>query len=386
MLLALLTAFGPLSIDMYLPALPMMAEDFGVPTSTIAHSVPAYFLGLALGQLFYGPWSDRIGRKTPLYIGLLLYSAASLACVFAQDEWTLIVARIFQALGGCVGVVVARAAIRDRLDTQAAANAFAKMMMVMTIAPIVAPTIGAWLIYFFSWQSIFILLSILGLLCLLCVHFSFQETLAPEKRLDLSMSQVGRLYQLTLADRSFYIPMLIGCTFSSVLFAYISGSATVLIDGYGLTEQVFAYVFGINAIGILFLSSLNKRLLARGSIYQVLSLGAAVQASGAFILLFSAFAGLSVWWVLGGFLLSVSGIGLTGPNSMALAMQHQKERAGTASALLGCIQYLLGLLVGVLVNLLPFTALLNIAMCMFALAVSGFVLIHLAKKTAVQAA
>jgi len=150
MLLALLTSLGPLSIDMYLPALPQMANDFGITTQRVANTLPAYFLGLALGQLIYGPLSDRIGRKTPLYFGLLLYICASILCTFANSEWSLIAARILQALGGCVGVVIARAAIRDRLDLQSSAQAFASMMIVMGIAPIIAPSLGALvLLYFF---------------------------------------------------------------------------------------------------------------------------------------------------------------------------------------------------------------------------------------------
>jgi multidrug resistance protein len=157
-LLASLTALGPLSIDMYLSALPQMADDFGVTTQQVANSLPAYFLGLAIGQLVYGPVSDRIGRKPPLYFGLALYVVASLLCVFAQNEWSLIAARVLQALGGCVGVVIARAAIRDRLDMHSAAQAFASMMIVSTIAPILAPSMGAWVLLVFEWNMIFVLL------------------------------------------------------------------------------------------------------------------------------------------------------------------------------------------------------------------------------------
>ncbi|MEX7543181.1 MFS transporter [Acinetobacter baumannii] len=165
MLLALLTALGPLSIDMYLPALPQMAHDFGVSTQMVANTLPAYFFGLAIGQLVYGPLSDRIGRKKPLYFGLALYAVASLFCVLATNEWSLIAARILQALGGCVGVVMARAAIRDRLDVQGSAQAFSSMMIVMGLAPILAPMIGAWILIWFPWQAIFIALSIVGAIC-----------------------------------------------------------------------------------------------------------------------------------------------------------------------------------------------------------------------------
>ena len=193
-LLALLTALGPLSIDMYLPALPQMADDFGVTTQQVANSLPAYFLGLAIGQLIYGPVSDRIGRKTPLYFGLVLYICASFLCVFAKSEWSLIAARVLQALGGCVGVVIARAAIRDRLSMQASAQAFASMMIVTTIAPIIAPTLGAWVLQVFEWQYIFAVLVLVGIFCLFCVHFFFQETLPVERRLKLSLKQVLGLY------------------------------------------------------------------------------------------------------------------------------------------------------------------------------------------------
>ena len=194
MLLALLTSLGPLSIDMYLPALPQMADDFGVSTQMIANTLPAYFLGLAVGQLIYGPVSDRIGRKIPLYFGLSLYVAASLICLFAQNEWSLIAARILQALGGCVGVVIARAAIRDRLDMQASAQAFSSMMIVMGIAPIIAPAMGSLILKFFSWHAVFAALSFMGVVCLFCVHFFFKESLPVSRRLNLSFQQVLLLY------------------------------------------------------------------------------------------------------------------------------------------------------------------------------------------------
>jgi multidrug resistance protein len=196
-LLASLTALGPLSIDMYLSALPQMADDFGVTTQQVANSLPAYFLGLAIGQLVYGPVSDRIGRKPPLYFGLALYVVASLLCVFAQNEWSLIAARVLQALGGCVGVVIARAAIRDRLDMHSAAQAFASMMIVSTIAPILAPSMGAWVLLVFEWNMIFVLLMLFGLVILACVHFFFKETLEPERRLQLSFTQPWKVYVLT---------------------------------------------------------------------------------------------------------------------------------------------------------------------------------------------
>ena len=365
MLLALLTSLGPLSIDMYLPALPQMASDFGVSTQMVANTLPAYFLGLALGQLIYGPLSDRIGRKKPLYFGLLLYIVASMLCVFATSEWSLIAARILQAVGGCVGVVIARAAIRDRLDMQASAQAFASMMIVMGIAPIIAPSLGAMVLRFFTWHAVFVFLTLMGVICLLCVHFFFKESLAPERRLKLNINQVGSLYAVIFTDRSFRWPMLAGCFSGGVLFCYISSSASVLMDDYGLNQQQFAYAFGINAFGIMLFSTLNKKLAHQFSVLGRLKIGGTIQLIGAAILFIAGLMGqIPLWMVLSGMFLAVAGIGFTGPNAMALAMSEQGSRAGTASAIMGSMQFACGLLGGVILNFLIWNALLNMALVM----------------------
>lgn len=364
-LLALFTSLGPLSIDMYLPALPQMAHDFGVTTQQVANTLPAYFFGLALGQLFYGPLSDRIGRKKPLYFGMALYAVASLLCVFAPNEWALIAIRILQALGGCVGVVMARAAIRDKLDLQGSAQAFASMMIVMGLAPILAPMIGAFILKFFAWQAVFILLSIVGIFCFICVHFFFEETLPVERRLNLNFKQVVLLYSSILKDQSFRMPMLAGCLTGAALFCYISSAASVFMDQFHLGQQQFAYVFGFNAFGIMLLSSLNKRLGHRLSVEQRLKIGGIIQCSGAVILFF---AGLMHQPILAivmlGLFMTIAGIGFTGPNAMALAMSKQGARAGTASAIMGSAQFFCGLVGGVILNFLSGTALMNMGLLM----------------------
>ena len=365
MLLALLTSLGPLSIDMYLPALPQMANDFGITTQRVANTLPAYFLGLALGQLIYGPLSDRIGRKTPLYFGLLLYICASILCTFANSEWSLIAARILQALGGCVGVVIARAAIRDRLDLQSSAQAFASMMIVMGIAPIIAPSLGALVLLYFSWPAVFVFLSAIGLICLICVHFFFQESLPIERRLNLNIKQVLNLYGAIFKQKSFRWPMLAGCFSGGILFCYISSSASILMDDYGLNQQQFAYAFGLNALGIMLLSSINKKLGRTFSVLQRLKIGAVLQLLGVMVLLSaSLLSNVALWIVLIGMFLAISGIGFTGPNAMALAMAEQGERAGTASAVMGSMQFACGLLAGVMLNFLLWSALANMAIVM----------------------
>ena len=381
MLLALFTSLGPLSIDMYLPALPQMAEDFQVSTLQIANTLPAYFMGLAIGQLIYGPISDRIGRKKPLYFGMALYAVASLLCILAPDHWSLIAARILQALGGCVGVVMARAAIRDCLDVQSSAQAFAQMMIVMGVAPVMAPVIGAVMLQYFEWQGIFILLSIIGLICLLCVHFFFDETLKVENRLKLNFKQVLILYSSILQDKSFRLPMLAGCLSGASLFCYISSASAVFMDGYGLTQKQFAFAFALNAMGIILISACNKQLARRFSVFQRLKIGGWIQVSGAIILLIAGFLSLApMALVMLGMFLAVSGIGFTGPNAMAIAMAQQGARAGTASAIMGSAQFACGLIGGIILNFLFWDVILNMAVLMVLFTLSGLIAVFAVEK------
>lgn len=381
MLLALFTSLGPLSIDMYLPALPQMATDFQVSTLQMANTLPAYFMGLAIGQLIYGPISDRIGRKKPLYFGMALYAVASLLCILAPDHWSLIAARILQALGGCVGVVMARAAIRDCLDVQSSAQAFAQMMIVMGVAPIMAPVIGAVMLQYFEWQSIFILLSIIGLICLLCVHFFFEETLKVENRLKLNFKQVLILYSNILQDKSFRLPMLAGCLSGASLFCYISSASAVFMDGYGFSQQQFAFAFALNAMGIILISACNKRLANQFNVFQRLKIGGLIQVSGAIILLIAGFLSIApMALVMLGMFLAVSGIGFTGPNAMAIAMAQQGARAGTASAIMGSAQFACGLVGGVILNFLLWGALLNMALLMMLFTLTGLIAVFAVEK------
>jgi DHA1 family bicyclomycin/chloramphenicol resistance-like MFS transporter len=377
-LLGLLTALGPLSIDMYLPALPSMAKDFQTTTASISSSVPAYFLGLAIGQLIYGALSDRIGRKKPLYIGLVIYIAASFLCAIAQTEWSLIISRVLQALGGCVGVVIARAAIRDCFDVNTSAQALAHMAMILGIAPIIAPMIGAVLISFFSWHSIFILLCIVGSLALLCVHLFFQETLPVERRLHLSMKQLMIMYGNVLQDSSFRTPMLAMSLFSGMMFCYITSASALFIEHYHFSQRQFALAFGVNAFGIMLFSFLNSKIVRKIGPLPLLQFGGTLQFSGAILVTGAAlYAPDNIQWVLIGLFIVVASIGLTGPNATALALSKQKQRAGVASALLGSIQFAIGLLAGVILYHLHGSILQNIATTMLIYGVLGLICVYI---------
>lgn len=200
--LSLLMALGPLSVDMYLPALNHMAKDLSVSVQVVSNTLPAYFFGLAVGQLIYGPISDALGRKKPLYFGLALYIFASILCVYSQNIYQLIFLRVIQALGGCVGVVIVRAVVRDKLTLQASAQAFTTLMMILAIAPVIAPSIGALILEYYYWHMIFILMALIGIACLLGVHFFFKESLSKSERTKFKIKYSFKSYVYLLKDRT----------------------------------------------------------------------------------------------------------------------------------------------------------------------------------------
>ena len=313
---------------------------------------------------------------------LSLYVIASLACVLTTNEWALIAARIFQALGGCVGVVIARAAIRDRLDMQGSAQAFSSMMIVMGLAPVLAPMFGAWVLTFFPWQAIFLTLATVGIICWFCVHFFFKESLPVERRLKLSTYQVTTLYAAILKDDSFRVPMFAGCLTGAALFCYISSASAVFMGQYGLSQQQFSYAFAFNAAGIMLMSSINKHLNTRMGIFQRLRLGGSIQCFGALAVFGTGLmADAPLWLLMSGLFFVVSGIGLTGPNAMALAMSQQGARAGTASAIMGSMQFACGLLGGVILNFFVWKASLNMGIMMVLFTSAGlFAILKVGKQ------
>ncbi len=371
-ILALLTALGPLSIDMYLPALTMIAKDLSVGTSLVASSIPAYFLGLVVGQLVYGPISDRIGRKLPLYIGLSVFIVASLLCAFAQDITVLIAARVLQALGGCVGVVIARAAIRDRLSMAESSQAYSLLILVVGVAPILAPLFGSFVLALVGWRGIFVSLAIIGIISMGLIHKYFEETLAIELRRHLNLKQVFETYWDLLKDHRFRTPALAGGLLIAAMFTYISSATELFVEHFGVSAHTFAWLFGVNAAGLIFLSQVNGHLVRRAGLLPLLHLGASMQMFGVIFLLMLSLTGhATLGTTMLGLFFVVSAIGFTSPNAMAIALASQGHRAGMASALLGAIQFGFGLLAGLAVNMLPFSLIVSMSVVMLAVVSLG---------------
>lgn len=336
LILGLLTAFGPLSIDMYLPALSAIATNFDAPISEVQLSLSSFFVGLAIGQVFYGPATDRWGRKKPLYFGLVLYVLASFACANANSAQELIAYRFLQALGSCAGMVISRAVVRDKFDARDSAKVFSLLMLIMGIAPILAPLIGGALLEHWGWCSIFWLLGVLSALALVASALWLPETFTPapvyEKKNAL------RVYWDIAKGRKFLAYTLSGALIYSGMFAYITGSPFVFIEHFKLSPGSYSILFGSNAAGLIFLSQLNGQLLKKLSPQNILKivfpisalLGLALLLSGVFLPKFEIVVAL--------LFLFVASLGMIFPNATACALAGQKH-AGSASALLGTLQF-----------------------------------------------
>ncbi|WP_202922499.1 Bcr/CflA family multidrug efflux MFS transporter [Sinimarinibacterium sp. NLF-5-8] len=338
-ILGIITAIGPMSIDMYLPALPSMQAHFGVSTGQIQLTLSIYFIGLAFGQLLYGPLADRFGRRALLLIGLGIYTVASVVCVLAPGIEVLSLGRLMQALGGCAGMVITRAMVRDRFEPEDTARIFAALVLVMGVAPILAPLVGGQLLNFFDWHSVFVVLTVFGALCWGLALTGLQETLA-QRGEPIRLSAVLRGYARLLVDRRFMAYSLASGLASAGMFSYISGSAFVFIEVFGISPQHFGWYFGANAAGFVVVSQFNHRLLRRSTPDQLLRRALLAYAGFSVVLVALAASGIGgLWGVAVPLFLVMSSLGLIYPNATAMAMAPFGANAGLASAAMGTLQF-----------------------------------------------
>lgn len=351
-LLGAVVALGPLTIDMYLPALPVIGTDLQTGSDHVQLTLASYFIGLALGQLIYGPASDRYGRKPPLLIGLAIYVLASLMCTLTSDVMMLVFWRFVQALGGAAGMVITRAIVRDRCDTQQAARAFSLLMLVMGVAPILAPLIGGWILALANWRWIFAVLAGYGALMFLLVLLAIEETIVTRNPLATRLAVIFRNFRHLLGQADF-----VGYTMSNGLawagmFAYITGSAFVFIEGFQLSAQQYAYIFGANAGGLILASQINVQLLKRFRLSFLLDRMMWLPClTGVSLVILELLGWLNLIGLLVGLFLFIATLGLIGPNGVALAMHNQMKVAGSASALMGALQFTVATLTGATMSL-----------------------------------
>lgn len=351
--LGILSAFGPVSIDMYLPAFPRIASDLAASTGSVQLTLSLFLVGLAVGQLLWGTLSDHVGRRLPLLVGCLSFAIAALACAGSGSITGLIAARFLMGLSGSVGVVVSRAVVRDLFDERESARFYSLMMIIGGIAPIVAPTIGGMMLAYATWHAIFWVIAGFGILCATAVAVDLPETLPREYRAREPITAVVRRYgHLVVNPRFIGFAIVSGFSFG-VLFAYISSSSFVFIQIYGVSPQRFGLFFGSNAVGLYCASQVNRWLLRRFTSRQVLAWASVGNAAVGLLLVGIAVTGLGGFWAFFCTLfLCVASLGLIFPNVVAAAMRPVAMEAGCASALLGMLQYATGAVSGGLIGLL----------------------------------
>lgn len=372
LILGALIAFAPLAIDMYLPAFPAIAAHFGTSPGAVQGTLAAYFIGIALGQSVVGPLSDRFGRLPPLLIGISAFALASFGAAHAPTiEW-LVFARFLQALGGCAGIVISRAMVRDLFDERHSAQVYSLLMLVMGVAPILAPLLGGFLIAHFDWSFIFLFQGSFAVLCLVLVWRGLGETLPHERRLKSSLSTVLYAYLALTRDRPYVAFTFVNAFISASMFAYITGASFIFISFYKATPEQFALIFGGNAAGFIAAAQVNAWLLRRYSGRSIMSV-----AVGAHLIVATIMLGLNlVTYDMPALLaatlfaqLTVSGF--IGANAVAAAMSRAQNNAGAAAALNGIVQFAMAAFAGALVGFFDNGTPLPMAAVIFALSLAG---------------
>lgn len=351
-LLGILTALDAIAIDMYLPAMPQMQEHFATSSSWIQGTLAIFLIGLSVGQLVYGPITDRFGRRWPLLIGMACFLAGSLLIVLAPNIHTLLAGRLLQAVGAAAALVIPRAIIADLFDEASAAKMYAMLMVIMSLGPVLAPLAGEMLAEHAGWQSIFLVLSAFGALCLIAIYCQIEESLPPARRQHIPVQAFLGGYMALLKDGQYRRHAFALGLFTASLFTYISGVPFIFIEQHGVSPQHFSLVFAANGIGMAVLSLasmwLSKWLAPKPMVVSGACIHFALLAALLLVQL-SGLQTLTTFTLLLG--AGVCSLGLIWGNMMALVMAGQAKQAGQASALAGVLQYLFGSLAGVILGL-----------------------------------
>lgn len=343
LVLGALSAIGPLTIDTYLPALPELSRQLGASDAQAQATITGLLIGLGFGQLVIGPLSDTVGRRRPLLVGLTLHATMSILCALAPSIGMLTVTRSLQGFAGAAVAVTAMAVVRDLFHGIRAAQLLSRLILVLGVAPILAPSLGSALLALTSWRGIFVVLALIALLMLVLAYVALPETLPESRRRQASLLGSLRAYGSLFSDRLFIAMVLVAGLMFATLFAYISGAPFVLQELYGMTPQQFGLAFSANAVGMIAMTQLNPWLVQRFSPVSVLTFGVMLAVTGAVTLLALQALGVGGWFAfMGPLFLVISAAGLSFPNAPAIALNRHGESAGTAAALLGASQFMVG--------------------------------------------
>jgi MFS transporter, DHA1 family, multidrug resistance protein len=344
-LLGALTAFAPLSIDMYLPSLPTIARTFSVSTGAAQGTLAAFLAGLAIGQFFYGPASDRWGRRGPILVGTVLYIAATVLCALSTSIEMLTIARFVQAIGGSAGAVVARAIVRDRFNHRDSARMLSMLMLISGLAPVLAPLIGSALLTIAGWRASFWVIAAIGAIVLAATAFRLQESRSEETRLHAMGEHPIRTYVTLLRHGQLVGFILAGALNSAAVFAYVSAAPGLLIGHFGIPASQFGWYFSANSVALIAMNQMNRTLLRRHTPEHIVSLarpGSLVFAAALALTAWTGFGGM--WGVLVPLFFVIGSFGLVSANTMAGGLNVDPRRAGSISALMGGAQFGFGAL------------------------------------------
>ncbi len=375
LILGLLSAIGPFSIDMYLPGFPAIAKSLNTTVSNVSLSLSSFFIGICFGQFLYGPLLDRFGRKKPLYFGLSLYIIAAIGCALASSVNALIWLRLLQALGGCVGMVASRAMVRDLFPVEENAKVFSLLMLVVGVSPLIAPTLGGYITAEFGWHYVFGVLTVMGVGILLAVHFALPESRGPDTSISLKPKPIITGFWNVFKVPQFYTYTFAGAVAAAGLYAYVSGSPYVFMELFKVTEKQFGWIFAIVAMSLIGASQLNSLLLKNYKSEQIVKVALFCQSLVGLTLVASMYYGygtvLSTIILISMFL---GAQGFTFPNSSALSMAPFAKAAGSASALMGGIQMAVGAFTSALVSILNNGTALPMTGVMAACSVTAFII------------
>jgi DHA1 family bicyclomycin/chloramphenicol resistance-like MFS transporter len=382
LILGSLTALAPFSIDMYLPGFTAIAKDLHSPTSKVSLTLTGFFIGICLGQLLYGPLLDRFGRKPPLYIGLVVYILASIACAFAHNINNLIVLRCIQAVGSCAATVTAVALVRDLFPVEESAKVFALLILVLGASPLIAPTVGGYITSAFGWHYIFIILTVMAILLLAACILWLPDVYVPNKSLSLKPLPIVKSFMEVFVEPQFYTYAFTSAIAFAGLFAYVSGSPLIFMNVFGLSAKVYGWVFAFLSIGFIGSSQLNNLLVRKFSSEQIVRIaliGYVIVGIAFFLVSKVGLINLPLTIVF--LFLFLSAIGIASPNASSLCLAPFSKNAGTAASLMGAIQMGIGALVSAFVSLFNIPSTTPVAGAIAGSAVLALIILLVGKRT-----
>ncbi|MGE5499714.1 MAG: multidrug effflux MFS transporter [Syntrophothermus sp.] len=370
--LGFLTAIGPFSIDAYLPGFPDIAKDLHTDIEHVTLSLTSYFIGISFGQLFYGPVLDRFGRKKPLIAGLFIYIASAVGCAFSPSIYSLIAFRFLLAIGGCVGMVASRAVVRDIFSPHETAKVFSMMMLVMGVAPIIAPVLGGFIVASAGWRFIFSLLLLVSISITFVIFRFLPESREPDPSVSFHPLSIASAYFSLFKNRTFFTYAIASGAASAALFSYISDSSFVFIELFGIPETWFGWIYALNAMALISASQFNRFWLSRNTSRQITSVTLIIQFAASLLLVLSVLLKMNYILILALIFIYLFWLGFLNPNTTALALEPFRMNAGTASAMLGSLQMLFGASASALVSLFHNGTPLPMAVFMMIFSAIGF--------------